>query len=91
MRQRAPERIVVKEYGRDSILFAAVNPVMSAIMVSLGLNARMQSEERLALRIERDAVAMRQRGYRIASTHEYRVPLFGVTYRKVTYELIEAR
>jgi len=64
---------------------------MTAFLVAVGLKERLQSGERLALAVERDALAMRRRGYRIASTHDYTMPLFGVTYRKVTYELMESR
>ena len=85
----APPRLVVKEYGRDGILFAAVNPVLSAFMVRLGLQPPVPSEERIARAVEKDAVAFARRGYRMASTHDYTIPLFGVTYRKVTFELID--
>jgi chromosome segregation and condensation protein ScpB len=86
----APKRLVVKQYGRDSMLFAAVNPVTSAFMIGvLGMKPPVR-EEQLALAMEKDAVAMRQQGYRIASDEEYKLPLFGVTYHKVTYELIDA-
>jgi len=81
---------VVKEYGRDGTLFAAVNPLPSVFMVRvLGLQPPVPSAERIALAMERDAVEMTRRGYRLASSYERTFPLFGVTYRKVTYELIE--
>ena len=86
------ERVVVKQYGRDSILFAAVNPVMTAILVGmLGMKGPLQSDERIALAMEKDAASMARQGYRIVSTREYRMPLFGVTYQKMTYELADPR
>lgn len=84
----APKRTVVKEFGRDSMLFAAVNPLISGFMVGVLRTAPPIREERLALAMEKDAVAMRQRGYRVVSDHEYKLPFLGVTYHKVTYELI---
>lgn len=85
---RKPPRIVVRQYGRDSILFAAVNPLMTAILVGMfGLKGPLRNDERLALAMEKDAVAMAKRGYRIAATHDYESPFFGIVYHKVTYEL----
>jgi hypothetical protein len=37
--------------------------------------------------MERDAIAMSRRGYRIASSMQYEIPFFGVTYQQVVYEL----
>ncbi len=74
----------------DSILFAAVNPVMTAIMVGLlGMKDPLRFEARVALAMEKDAVAMAKHGYRIVSSREYEMPLFGITYQRVTYELID--
>jgi hypothetical protein len=86
-----PKRIVVKEYGRDLILFAAMNPLMSLLMVRvLGRTGRSpQYEARVALAMEQDAVKMAKLGYRIVSTREYEVPRFGIGYQQVTYELVD--
>lgn len=84
-------RVVVKEYGRDSILFAAINPLMTSLMVNvLGMKSPSGSADRIALAMENDAVKMAQRGYRIVSTHEYEQPRLGVSYYKVTYELVDS-
>lgn len=85
---RKPRRTVVRQYGRDSILFAALNPLMTAILVGMfGLKGPLRNDERLALAMEKDAVAMAKRGYRIAATRDYESPFFGIVYHMVTYEL----
>jgi hypothetical protein len=86
-----PRRIVVKEYGRDFIFIAALNPFMTALLVSMVgmeglLERRLESQARA---MERDAVEMAKRGYRVVSSHEYEAPRFGIAYQKVTYELVD--
>jgi hypothetical protein len=39
--------------------------------------------------MEKDAVEMSRRGYRIASTEEAALPVFGMASYKVTYELMD--
>jgi hypothetical protein len=86
-----PQRIVVREYGRDSMVFAAVNPLMTSLMVNvLGMKNPSGSADRIALAMEKDAVKMAERGYRIVSTHEYEQPRLGISYYKVTYELVDS-
>jgi hypothetical protein len=52
----------------------------------------VQSEERLAARIEADAAAMRIKGYRVASTQTFSLPVVGAprhaaNWYRVTFEL----
>jgi hypothetical protein len=83
------DRVVVREYGRDSFLGVA-NPIMTMIFRgALGLQGRPAFQARVAVKMEKDAVAMARLGYRVASTHEYEIRSLGVSYVKVTYELIE--
>jgi hypothetical protein len=84
-----PKRVVVKEYGRDLVLLAALNPIpglnplMTALMPRL-VEGRLESQTRA---IERDATLMAKRGYRVVASQEY-TPRPGIAYHKVTYELI---
>jgi len=81
----APRRIVVKTYGRGSLL-GLLGPIFAFLMASRGMNGWQQSAAR---DMERDAAEMTRRGYRIASSQEYGIPLLGITYQKVTYELVD--
>ena len=85
-----PKRVVVKEYGRDLLLLAALNPIpgLNPLMTVLMPRLVEGRAELQARAIEKDAALMAKRGYRIASSQEY-APRPGITYRKVTYELIE--
>ena len=80
-----PKRIVVKTYGRGSFS-GLMSPILAALMASRGMNGWQQSAVR---DMDRDAVAMARRGYRVVSSEEYRIPLFGMTYCKVTYERVD--
>jgi hypothetical protein len=82
-----PQRIVVREYGRDSFL-GLINPVMT-MMFMLGRRSPSNYQARVVASLERDAAEMVRRGYRVASTHDYEQPALGITYFKVTYELID--
>jgi len=83
----APQRTVVKTYGRGGYL-GLLSPLLAFFMASRGMNGWQQSAIR---EMEEDAVAMARRGYRIVSTEEFGIPLFGVIAYKVTYELVEAQ
>ena len=84
-----PKRVVGKEYGRDSFL-GLINPIMTFLLLGArGANYRTQYQDRLAQKMEDDAAEMARRGYRIVSSREYARPAFGVSYLKVTYELVE--
>lgn len=80
-----PQRVIVKEYGRGSFL-ALISPLLSFFMANRGMNGWQQ---RVAHEMELDAQAMLNRGYHIVSSREYEMPILGITYHKVTYELSE--
>ena len=86
-RRSQPKKTVVKEYGRDSFL-GLISPVMT-IMFMLGRRSPSSYQARVVASMERDAAEMLRSGYRIVSTHEYEQPALGITYFKVTYELID--
>lgn len=84
-------RIVVHEYGRDSLLVSA-NLLLAPLFAALGLRIGVQSEERLAARIEADVAAMRAKGYLVESTQTFSLPVLGASDRtanwyRVTFEL----
>ena len=84
-----PKRVVVKEYGRDSFL-GLINPIMTFLLLGArGANYRSNYQDRLLQKMERDAAKMARHGYRIVSSREYERPAFGISYLKVTYELVE--
>ena len=90
-RPSEPERIIVREYGRDSLLVSA-NLLLAPLFAALGLRVGIQSEERLAKRIEADAAAMRSKGYLVASTQTLSLPVIGAprqtaNWYRVTFEL----
>lgn len=81
-----PERIVTREYGRNSFLAIALWP----LALALGRRGMENRQAAQALEMEKDAAEMYRRGYRVMSTQEYTVPFFSISYLKVTYELIDA-
>ncbi len=79
---------MVKTYGRDSLL-ALLNPLLALMAQAFGFRLRLKSEDQVALEMERDAVAMMRKGYRIVSSQQYEIAPFGAIWHKVTYELGE--
>ncbi len=64
-----PKRIVLKIYGRDSILFGLVSPIFAALMAGrTGTPRRLECQTRM---MENDANDMAKEGYRIVSSREY--------------------
>ncbi len=87
----SPARTVVKSYGRDSLLLW-INPLLSAVQTSLGLRVGLRSQAEVLDRMQKDALAMADRGYRVVSTDEYELPVIlapgqRASYFRVTYEL----
>ncbi len=76
-------RTVVRTYGRGSLL-GLLSPILSFFMASRGMNGWQQSAVR---EMERDAAEMAGRGYRILTSEEHEIPLFGAVWFRVTYEL----
>ena len=79
------QRIVVKEYGRNSFLAVAV-PLIALLVGRQGMERRQQAQ---ALEMEKDAGLMLNKGYRIVSSQQYMLPMLSISYWKVTYELID--
>lgn len=83
-----PKRVVVKEYGRDSFL-GLINPLMTFfILGARNATARTKYQARLIEKMEDESVEMQKLGYRVVSSQEYERPALGITYFKVTYELV---
>lgn len=86
-----PKRIVVKEYGRDSLL-GLINPIMTLLILGgRGTRGRSNYQARLMENMDKDAAAMFRQGYRISSSREYERATLGISYYKVTDELIDPR
>ena len=67
---RKPAAVVVREYGRDSLLVWA-NVLLAPLFGPMGLRVGLQSEARLAARIETDTAAMRNRGCLVAKVETF--------------------
>jgi hypothetical protein len=59
---------------------------LAYLMASRGMHGWQEAAVRA---MEDDAVAMARQGYRVASSAEYGMPMFGMTHYKVTYELVD--
>ena len=86
----APARVVVKDYGRDSLLVWA-NLLLAPLFTLLGLRVGLQSEEQIAARIQSDTAAMRKRGYLVSSAQTFSLPgivapAAAANWYRVTYE-----
>ena len=82
--------VIVRSYGRDSLLVWA-NLLLAPLTGALGLRVGLQSEERLAARMEADAASFRKRGYLVASVETFSLPGIvrsgaGAHWYRVTYE-----
>lgn len=77
-------RTVVRTYGRASLL-GFLSVVFSWLMAR-GMHGWQESAAR---QMEDDAVAMTKRGYRVASSEELGYPQLGITWYRVTYELVD--
>jgi hypothetical protein len=86
VRSESVPRTIVRTYGRGSFL-AFLSPLLAFAMASRGLNGWEQSA---AGEMQKDAIAMQQRGYRVISADEYTLPFLGIAWFKVTYELEDA-
>jgi hypothetical protein len=65
--------VIVRSYGRDSLLVWA-NLLVAPLLAVLGRRVGLQSEERLAARMEADAAALRKQGYLVASVETFSLP-----------------
>jgi hypothetical protein len=88
-----PARTVVRSYGRDSLVLW-VNPLLSALQARLGLRVGLRSQAAVRDRMQRDVLAMADRGYRVASSEQFDLPVAlapgeQASWFRVTYELVE--
>jgi len=83
--EKGKPRVVVKTYGRGSLLGLLSLP-FAFLMASRGMNGWQESAARDT---EDDAVAMARQGYRVVASGEYGIPLLGITCFKVTYQLVD--
>ena len=82
---KSKPRVVVKKYGRGSLLGLLSVP-LALLMASRGMHGWQEAAARA---MEDDAVAMARQGYRAVASGEYGIPLLGITYFKVTYQLVD--
>ncbi len=80
-----PRDIVVRTYGRGSLL-GLISIPFAFLMASRGMNGWQESAAR---EMEDDAVAMARLGYRVVASGQYGIPRLGITYYKVTYQLVD--
>ncbi len=81
-----PPRTVVRSYGRWSFL-GLISPLLAILYVGrLRAEGRVVSEDPAVLH---DIAEMAREGYRVVSMEQYELPLFGIDYRRVTFELAE--
>jgi hypothetical protein len=90
-RPSEPKRVIVREYGRDSLVVWA-NLLLAPLFAALGLRVGFRSEEQLAARIESDTAKMRNKGYLVASIQTFSLPVIGAprqsaTWYRITFEL----
>ena len=86
-----PERVIVREYGRDSLLVWA-NIVLAPLFAALGLRLGLRSDERVARLMEEDVTRMRRRGYLVSSIETFSLPVPGghgtsAHWYRITFEL----
>jgi hypothetical protein len=83
--RRQPDHVIVKNYGRGGLL-GLISPLFAFLMARQGMNGWQQ---RALREMEDDTVTMARRGYRVVSSEEVAMPLFGITYYRVTYRMAE--
>ena len=80
------KRVVVKTYGAWTFL-GLLSPLLTALFI-----ARVRPQGRLTYddpAMLRDAELMAQLGYEVVGYQRYELPLFGIDYRTVTYQLMD--
>lgn len=90
-RRSSEPPVVVREYGRDSLLVCA-NLLIAPLFGALGFRIGLRSEDRLAATMQAEAAAMRKKGYAVAVVETRSLPVLGsrseATWYRVTYERI---
>jgi len=81
--KRQPAHTVVKTNGRWSFL-AFISPLLAILWVNqLRAEGRLASDDPEVLR---DIAEMARKGYRVVCAERYELPVFGIDYRRVTFE-----
>jgi hypothetical protein len=83
--EKSKPSVIVKTYGHGSLLGLLSVP-FAFLVASRGMHGWQQSAAR---DMEDDAVAMARQGYRVVASGEYGIPLLGITYFKMTYQLVD--
>lgn len=81
-KQPAHAERIVRRYGMGSLL-AVLSLPMAMIMAARGMDGWQRST---LLAMEKDVIDLQRQGFRVISTDERTVPVFGVAYYVVTYE-----
>ena len=86
--------MIVRQYGRDSLLVSA-NLLLAPLFAALGLRVGLQSEEQIRAKIDSDTVALRKRGYVLASLETFALPVIGsrdtnASWYRATFQLLDS-
>jgi hypothetical protein len=73
---------VTRTYGRGAFL-AFLSPLPAFLMARRGMDGLAQRAE---AEVQRDVLAMEDKGYRVVSADEYRLPVLGIAWFRVVYE-----
>ena len=78
-------------YGKENILFALANPMLSLLFAARAVTPPAAPEARILERAERDGQRLANEGYRLVSSEWYEMPLLRTRYLRVAYERSEPR
>ena len=73
---------VTRTYGRGAFL-AFLSPLLAFLMARRGMDGLAQRAE---ADVQRDVLAMEDKGYRVVSADEYRLPVLVIAWFRVVYE-----
>ena len=77
---------LVRIYGKENILFALANPMLSFFAAARAVRPPATPEERILERAERDGQRLANEGHRVISSEWYETPLLRTCYLRVLYE-----
>ena len=94
LRRPGPKPVIVRQYGRDSLLIWA-NLLLAPLFAALGMRVGLQSEEQIKARIDSDTLALRKRGYVLASIETFELPVIGsrttsANWYRATFQLLDS-
>ena len=79
-----------QSYGRDSLLLW-INPLHVAMQTSLGLRVGLRSQTEVLDRMQKDVIVMADRGYRVAASDEYDLPVLLAPGQRASYYRVNVR